>query len=263
MKNEIFKTHIFYIITILVGIIILLTSVKWGGIEKLVEYITFALTLTSLVLALLAIIYAVFSNSKFVQNITALNNITSDVNNASNYLNEVTNELKTKIELIPTSLKKVEDKTQETNELVREMSLSSNKISQPESKMKNEKTDPNEKNKTAINLTSFSSFTGKLVLLASNLSMKTSTSFSLDELFNEDNNYVYGSIVSLQAIGIIKFTYKDGIVSVLELNEYIANHIEKNIIKAADKYDKDNNNDINDESSWTFKVEKIKNNFKE
>ena len=72
------------------------------------------MTLTSLVLALLAIIYAVFSNSKSIQHITTLTNISNDVKKTTSELNSISEKLETKIELIPTILKKVETKTDET-----------------------------------------------------------------------------------------------------------------------------------------------------
>jgi hypothetical protein len=61
--EEKYKIHIGYIFSILLAAIIILVTVKWGEIPRLVELIAFALTLTSLVLALIAIAYAVYSNT--------------------------------------------------------------------------------------------------------------------------------------------------------------------------------------------------------
>jgi ABC-type multidrug transport system fused ATPase/permease subunit len=261
MEN--YKTHVYYIISILVGIIILLTAVKWGKIEKLVEYITFALTLTSLVLALLAIIYAIFSNSKFTENITTLNNITNDVQKASSKLNDVAIDLNEKIELIPTSLKNVEEKTKETQDLVREMSLNSKKYKEEDNRPKESPTEKKNASKSDIilDLINFSSFTGKLVLLASNLSLKHTKSFSLKEIFNANENYISGFMVSLEAMGFIRYTRKDDIITVIYLNELIINKIEKTALSKAEENDKEKDLQKGDDLAWINDFSKVKDYF--
>ena len=68
--------------------IIGLVTVNWVKIPNLVEYIAFAATLVSIVLGLLAIIYAFFSNSTFSMNISALSSIAQQISNNSNTLKE-------------------------------------------------------------------------------------------------------------------------------------------------------------------------------
>src|SRR5256885_13949970 len=102
--EEKYKIHAFYILTILIAVIIILLTIRWTGIPNLVEYITFALTLTSLVLAALAIIYAFYSNSSFSQNISTLNNVSRDVSDTAKELSKATNNLSLQIESIPSQL---------------------------------------------------------------------------------------------------------------------------------------------------------------
>ena len=108
--NDNTKIHVKYIIGILLAVIIALVAFQWHDIPKLVELITFALTVTSLVLAILAIAYAVYSNSTFTQNISALNQASNDLSVASKDITSVTKDLKVKVESIPTKLESVEDK---------------------------------------------------------------------------------------------------------------------------------------------------------
>ena len=59
------KIHFCWTIAVLTAIIIILLAVKWSGIENLANTLNFALTLTSLVLAVIAIIYAIVANNAF------------------------------------------------------------------------------------------------------------------------------------------------------------------------------------------------------
>ncbi len=54
--------HFFYVSLILASIIVVLASVKWSDLPKFTDYLSAAATITSLVLGLLAIIYAYISN---------------------------------------------------------------------------------------------------------------------------------------------------------------------------------------------------------
>ena len=55
------KIHVTYIISILIIVIILLLTIRWGHISELVQLIGFAVTLTSLVAGLIAIIYSFYT----------------------------------------------------------------------------------------------------------------------------------------------------------------------------------------------------------
>lgn len=59
--------HFFYVTFILVAIIILLATTKWTELAKFTDYLSTAATITSLVLGLLAIIYAYISNDSLSQ----------------------------------------------------------------------------------------------------------------------------------------------------------------------------------------------------
>ncbi len=54
--EEKYKIHATHIASTLISIIIILITIKWGDIPKLVEYITFSLSITSLVLGILQLL---------------------------------------------------------------------------------------------------------------------------------------------------------------------------------------------------------------
>jgi len=96
-----YKIHFCYIFTILIAIIVILITVKWSQVPNLAQLITFALTLSSLILATLAITYAVYSNSSLSESISTLNNVSKDISETSNGISQAASDLAAKIETIP------------------------------------------------------------------------------------------------------------------------------------------------------------------
>ena len=108
------KIHAFYIISILLGIIILLASVRFGNIPNLGDRLSFALTLASLLLAILAIGYNVVSNTSFSQTISTLNEVSRDVSETAKGISIAAKDLAIKIETIPTRLESMEGRLTES-----------------------------------------------------------------------------------------------------------------------------------------------------
>jgi hypothetical protein len=108
------KIHFAYIVTILIAIIIALMTVQWGGIHDLVVYFGFALTLSSLVLALLAIVYSYFSNASFGQNISTLNAASQQMSQSAVELTAATEALRKRVDEIPGALEAMGVRMEET-----------------------------------------------------------------------------------------------------------------------------------------------------
>lgn len=113
------KTNYKWIIGILLITNVLIFTFKFGSNEKLTNYISFAGTLISIVLAILAIIYSYYQNSTYENSTTKLNEsannikeLTEKVENSINVLTEKiekTNNLDTTIKTISTVLDTVRD----------------------------------------------------------------------------------------------------------------------------------------------------------
>jgi hypothetical protein len=73
------KLHERYILGILLSILIGVLTVKWSEVPKLTEYLGFALTLASLLLAIIAIGYAIYSNHGLETNLGSLVATVADV----------------------------------------------------------------------------------------------------------------------------------------------------------------------------------------
>lgn len=103
-----YRIHAGYILLILVGTIIGLTTSRWGDNPKLVDYVNFAATLTSLVLAFLAIVYAFFSNWAISTNLAKMQTAADSVREVSSEVSAAAQELREKIEAIPSKLDQME-----------------------------------------------------------------------------------------------------------------------------------------------------------
>ena len=196
-KYKLYRIHFIYTIGILILSIIGLMTVKWGQIPKLVEYITFALTLTSLTLSLLAIIYSLVSNGRLSESIGSLDSVTKDVLSSSSTLSEVTKELDRKVDDIPQSLKTMEERTEKTHKLIEEIQTTNQ--SMVEKEYPKEEVVVEEEELSNVNIESFAkytSFTGKKFLYASLLSMKTVKGFSIMDMFG-DLNHQYMNVFLL------------------------------------------------------------------
>jgi hypothetical protein len=106
--------HFAYIVAILLAIIIGLMTVEWGGIHDIVAYFGFALTLSSLVLALLAIVYSYFSNASFGQNISTLNAASREMSQSAAEIKTATEALRSRVDEIPEALNAMGMRVEET-----------------------------------------------------------------------------------------------------------------------------------------------------
>lgn len=242
-KYKIYKIHFFYTIGILIVTIIGLITVKWSKVPDLVAYITFALTLTSLTLSLLVIIYSVVSNSKLSESIGSLDSVTKDVLNSSVKLGSVTKELAEKVDEIPTYLRNVEEKTDRTNQLIEDLRSKSEIINEPSQSEEIEEKESN--NSPSIErFIKTSSFNGKLLMYASNLSYNLKKGFSIDELFEKRKDYVYGYLVAAASFNIIHFSVTNDVYIVTELNEDVSKEIKKSIYDSAKEHDEKKESDL-------------------
>src|SRR5690606_8952706 len=107
IMKDTYKIHTSYIIVILVAIIILLITVKWAAVPELVGYINFAATLASLLLAVVAILYAMYSNSSIAQNIGELDRAATDIRTAAIGIESTNAELHRRVNEIPPQIEHV------------------------------------------------------------------------------------------------------------------------------------------------------------
>lgn len=223
MANE-YKVPLSYvIIAALIAIVICLISIRWYDIPNLAGLISFALTVTSLVISVLAIGYAVISNLSFSQNITTLNNASEEMSTTAKDVSEAAKELKGKIEAIPTKLESMEDKF---DQLISFRQTFESQDTTPLSQTENEAT-----------LEIVDLFVKKVPgngwigCYISFLSYKKKKSFDILTAFpfsDKESNGMYfmGVQATLKSIGILNYSTHKNLYQVTSFNEKLATIIE-------------------------------------
>jgi len=95
------RIHFTYVICILTSIVIILLTVKFSVDDKLVNYVAFALTLTSLIVGIFSIIYSFMSNNSLTDSLANIKEAAKNVNDTSFSLTEQAIELNKRLLLLP------------------------------------------------------------------------------------------------------------------------------------------------------------------
>ncbi|MFB2800660.1 hypothetical protein [Shewanella seohaensis] len=85
--------HFFYVLVILLGLIVYLFTSHFAENSQVVAYISFAATISSLILAVFAIFYAVHSNGEISKFSSELRSTSSILEDSSNQIGKTSNEL--------------------------------------------------------------------------------------------------------------------------------------------------------------------------
>lgn len=116
--NNSFRVHFFYIVGILLAIIVLTATLKLGAIEGLVGFITFGLALASLLLSLLAIVYAYISGNTLSQNLGMLSQASQAISDSSSNLLLSSSDLEARIAAIPPLIGEVGERVSATQKMI-------------------------------------------------------------------------------------------------------------------------------------------------
>jgi len=196
------KIHIIYIFGILISIIIGLITIKWGNVPNLVELFSFALTISSILLAILAIAYAVYSNTSFGQNISKLDTASNEIANSTKYLEEISNDLKNKFNNIPSLLETLNEKTDSNQAILTELSRNNSELYQtPFIKYSAIEED------TIKKVVKNTSINGQYILYILKLAKDSNKEFTPQEIENNSDlnkDFIAGFITPLQSLGLIK-----------------------------------------------------------
>jgi len=258
MKN---KVHFLYIVGILLVIIIFLVTYKFGNNDKLIDYLKFGLTITSLFLALIAIIYSFISNATISSNLGTINNAANDISKVSSSLEKTNQNLMKEMSIIPTLIKGVEEKIDESKELIKSIE-SPKTIRGKGSKVTVDFTEENIKN--MLNTLSFS---GLITLYITKLSFELKKPIDLKILVENEYlttiDYSHAIIITFYSFGLLDYTELNKIYSVTDLNKFIFENIEDEITDLAKKYDKKNEKRIKEypEFSWTKAIKLVEDYF--
>jgi uncharacterized protein YoxC len=194
--------------SVLLGIIIALVSVNWGDKADLVQHITFASTLTSLFLALIAIIYAFFVNFSFSDSLGSIRKVSEEMSKTTNALTDASQELRSQIESIPALVSDVRSSITENTSVVKELSQ---KMGSP----KTETETPSilvEAEDIKVFLSKISR-AGLIALFACAKSHSTEKPFDMKDIFARPESYTeytYGFLSAVDGTDILDIDIVDG-----------------------------------------------------
>lgn len=235
------KIHFFYVSLILGFTIILLLTFNWTKLDRFIDYLSTAATITSLVLALLAIIYAYISNDSLAQTIGTVTDVANDAqeattkvsqllneidvlaagaNKSNKHLDDILEELKTQMGTLAGTASTLDQKANAIAQAIPEITKGQGQLMETVNKLM-EAPPKEEKTITTQHVTELealakdtierSSPWGMCLMHALYLSKQTKKAFDLRKLLNNPSSseYLYGYFVALAATGLIKFNSDD------------------------------------------------------
>lgn len=234
------RVHFIYVAGILVSIIIFLLTWKFADNTNLNNYVSFAATITSLFLGLVAIIYSIVSNSVQSQFISKTSQLSQDLKNASTEIARKTKKIVSKFNEIPALIGKVEAKVSSTHDLISELK------SPPETEAKPGTAGASKQSAISHAATGdparfvrYCSDTGLFFCYAAHISFKSKKAFNLNALAEyiemSSSDYIFGYLVAVTAVGYLNHTHNNGIYTITEFEEKLVSEIEKEITKRLEK----------------------------
>jgi hypothetical protein len=239
--------HTLYIIGILVSIIILLVTQNFGSNKNLVNYVSFAATLSSLILAVLAIIQAMISQTSFGNTFEKINNASDELSVKSALLDNAADKILQGMKSMEQKMKKIHSDVGVVKK--QQESISNQKPNTAKPVLDNgtgrlsDGVNDNmlDKKKLFDYFLSNASPAGLLVLYAIKISKEKAAQFNLktmtDVIISVDYDYAYGFLVATSSWGIISFEIKDNVVNVFRINDYINDNLYKKLIAVAEDFD--------------------------
>lgn len=241
METKILKLHLFYIILILSMIIIELLTFHYGDNTNLVSYLSFAGMICSIILALLAIVYSIYSTSNLSQSLGDLHSLSQMFTETSATISRTTMELERKIIDIPIVLEEVKTKLTEKDEKFESIliQLQSSQVSKTVETPENKDID-----KLVETYLQSSSVFGQLLLYSCCLSYKTQIPFTMKKLAELSklpspniDLYMNGYFISSASFGLFKYQQSEESFLITEINRVLENLIKNIIYAVAERYD--------------------------
>lgn len=246
--------HFFYVALILTLVIILLATAQWTELPHFTDYLSTAATITSLVLALLAIIYAFISNDSLSQAtgvvteaaneaqdatakiavlLSSVQSLTNGANDSNSRLADISQKFEAQMGVLTDTVSTLELQANAISDVLPEIPKGLNAIEKrfdefaqsAKASGANEAPLPAQQmDEVAATAVKNASPAGLLLLHACYLSKQTQKSFDIKELFDAFPEYVRGYMLCLSSIDLISFDKeinKYPIVTVIDCSDQL------------------------------------------
>lgn len=240
MSKKIIKVHRNYIVGFLgFGVIMLLTAKFGGSNEGVFTYLSFASTITSLVLSILAIFVTVHSSADLYKQFTRIDSATKTVQNASDQIGKTLTaiqntetQLKNTSTTISNQIDTIVDKIEERldTRLQKTESALSEQIRKQNVNQSNKSEVRTNKDLDTLAFLKPMPYNGLLALYACIKGIEVKKEFALKDLFMENELYYVGVLVTAISAG-----YIDGVVKFKDDKYFVKG--EKTILKVKEILD--------------------------
>lgn len=214
------KLHLLYVTGILVFIVIELVSYiclnACDSSDKIISYISFASTLSSLILSVVAIIYTIVSNQKGNDVFIKISDKAEAINRVSDKLCTIVQSLDSKLYNFEHELHDIHTITNDTKNVINGM------LNVPVNKGIADDVD---KEKFLPLLIQAGSVLGNMALLACCYSNQKNKDFELNYLFPNYERYVYGYLIAVNSMSFISVDIKEEKVHVNSVNDIIMGNL--------------------------------------
>jgi hypothetical protein len=204
------NAHAWYCVGILAALLIGTLSVKWNTVDRLPEIIGFAVGLSSLILSIFTIIQSVSGNTSAEATLGAVRETAGEIKNSAIDLTSICTDLRVLNTSIIDGNERNYRTLSEINKQMKQKSASdTTETSPPATPIKQDKT-----------LGSIMTVGGGAAMLAACLSFRADSPFKFSEIFPDDTNTSYetGFLAGLQAMDVIQFSVKSGLVNISKIN---------------------------------------------
>ncbi|WP_319238025.1 hypothetical protein [uncultured Propionivibrio sp.] len=254
--NSTLGIHFFYVTTILVAVIILVATTKWTELPKFTDYLSTAATITSLMLGLLAIIYAYISNDSLSKStgvvseaaadahdattkisalLQSVGSLTNESNESNSKLEKIIDDLRFQLAALGSTAKTLDGQANAIASVLPEipkgLDLLGRKFdefmqTEPQIEINGKTTEKStiQSNDSSDEIIVRSSKLGLLLIYGCYLSHSNGKPFNVKTFSGEPNSedYMYGYFVALFAAGRLKYEAVDkSNSSIVKVTEYI------------------------------------------
>ena len=204
------RVHVLYISGILVFLIIELVTyicIQNDNCSNIMPYISFAATLSSLILSIVAIIYSIVTNNKGDDVFEKIEDRTKELVKETEKFQSVATQLIKELSTIKSGMTNIQSIAEDTNQQLKVIQNSNVGIS-------TDKKEIEENEEFIKNSILYGSLVGNAGLLACYYSQKYNKPFKSIELFKNNSEYVYGYIIAYSTLFVIDAEVADVVFSI-------------------------------------------------
>ncbi|RHP65414.1 hypothetical protein [Bacteroides sp. OF04-15BH] len=221
------KVHMYYISGLLIFIIIELITyvcVNNNNTDQIVDYISFASTISSLFLSVVAIIYAIVSNNQGEAQYQKIDRASDKISVSVDRFSLISESLSGSIDSILLKLDEIKVISSETKNAVSQNNQKRS-IDSVSASVGMDETDNKLMQKIVERYVKAGSFYGNIVLLACILSNEKKLRFKTSDIVPDSSTYLYGYIIASAALGIIAMHIDDDYITVDSISSFLSKEI--------------------------------------